>query len=167
MSRDPKLDEAEKLIDSFAEQLLALNDGKAIPRQWKNYLLKKIRPMPSKPGQKRDYEQVAEVVKRLVLVGNKVRAQRTKHHNPAVYKDDIASELGISRKTVERIDSYRPEYMSELSQIDSLEPEERKAYINGLAAAIGESLRADDEAEEKARQQEMQRRFPKLLKPHE
>ena len=49
MSRDPKLDEAaNKLIETFAEQLRGLNDGKAIPLQWKNRLLKAIKPAQQK-----------------------------------------------------------------------------------------------------------------------
>lgn len=158
---DPKFDQAKALIDKFAVQLLTLNGDKAIPRTWKNHLLKAIaKTKAGNPGKQRDYAQVAEVVRRLTLVGDKVRLPRTKHHNPATFKDKIAKEFGISRKTVERIDKYRPEYMRELNRLDSLGPDQRKAYIEGLSDAIWESIKADDEEEQKARQRETHRRVP-------
>lgn len=165
MATNKKVEEAERLIDNFAAQLLALNDGKAIPRQWKNRLLKAIKPLPAKRGVKRDYEQVAKVVKQLTLVGDKVRRPRTKHFNPAIIKDTIAKAFGISRKSVERIDDDRPEDMSELGRLDHLDdPQRRRAYIDGIADAIGEAvkeeLREEDAIENKAREKTMRRRFP-------
>lgn len=165
MATNKKVEEAERLIDDFAAQLLALNDGKAIPIQWKNYLLKAIKPSPAKRGVKRDYEQVTKVVKQLTLAGDKVRRSRTKHFNPAIIKDAIAKAFGISRKSVERIDDDRPEGMSELDRLDHLgDPQLRKAYIDGIADAIYEALteelRKEDVIESKARELAMHRRFP-------
>ena len=94
---------AEELIDNFARDLLALNDGKAISRQLKNHLLKAIKPSPAKRGVKLSYGRVAEIAKQLTLSREEIDRLRTKHHNPASYKDEIASAAGVSRKTVERI----------------------------------------------------------------
>jgi len=159
MTAENKQKAAERLIHEFAAQLLALNDGKAIPRKWKNQLLKAIKPLPAKPGIKRDYDGVAKAVKLLALSGGDVRQPRTKHHNPAAIKDQIASDVGVSRKTIGRIDADRPEYMSELDRLDDLSPELRKAYIDGLSAAICEKL------ERKAQEQAMRRRIRQMLPP--
>ena len=64
---------AKELIGAFAKQLLALNGGKTIPRQWKHYLLKSITPKPGKAGRKRDYAKVASVVMHLFLHWDWVR----------------------------------------------------------------------------------------------
>lgn len=85
-----KQKETQELIDKFAKDLLALNGGKTIPAQWKNYLLKAIKPERQKPGPRVDYEQVVEIVKRLTLDGGKIRQQRTKSYNPATAKAKIA-----------------------------------------------------------------------------
>lgn len=167
MNRDSKLGEARKLIDCFARQLLALNEGKEIPLPWKNYLLKAIKPLPGKRGRKHDYEQVAEIVKALAHVGPKLRAERTKQNNRKVLMDKIARDYGISRKTVERIEKDRPEYMSELVQLDSLDPKMREAHLKGFRAKISQEMNAENDAEEKARQTVMQKRQLSSFKPRE
>jgi len=153
MTAENKQRAAERLIHEFAAQLLALNDGKAIPRTWKNQLLKAIKPLPAKRGRKQDCDTVVEAVKLLALSGGDVRRARTKHHNPATVKDRIAAEVGVSRKTIERIDADRPELMSELKRLDDLDPELRKAYIDGLSEAVCERLRENDAKEQEARKQ--------------
>ncbi|MSQ54906.1 MAG: hypothetical protein EXR31_06015 [Betaproteobacteria bacterium] len=159
MQADPKFDEAQKLIDEFAAQLLALNDSNAIPTPWAIYLKKALTQEARTRGRKRDYAKVAEVVKRLALVGKEVRKGRTKIHNPATIKDHIARNLGVSRKTVERIDKLRPEFMAELPKLDLLRPNVRKAVIDGLAGAISTRLSEGDERDRKARVKQAQRRF--------
>lgn len=165
MNPDEKQRAAESLIDEFAMKLLALSDGKAISLQWKNRLLKAIKPLPVTRGRKRDYDKVAKAVRLLALSSGQVRRARTKHHNPAVFKDKVADAVGVDRKTIERIDADRPEYMSELERLDELSPELRKAYIDGISAAICEKLRKDDEIERKTKEQEMRRHFPRLFPP--
>jgi hypothetical protein len=160
MAMDAKQKEAERLITEFAIRLLALNDGKAIPRHWKNQLLKAIKPLPATRGRKRDYDQVVKAVKLLALSAGQVRRPLTMHHNPAVFKDQIATAVGVARKTIERIDEARPEYMRELARLDELSPELRKAYIDGISAAICEKRREGDAIERKAKENEMRRRFP-------
>lgn len=168
MRQSAKQKEADKLIDEFAAQLLMLNDGKAIPSQWKNRLLKALKPSPVKRGVKRDYVQVAEVVKRLALIGKEIRKPRTKHHNPAVFKDAIAQDLGISRKTVDRIDKDRPEYMRELDRLDRMaDLRLRKAYIDGIATAVCQRLKEHDALESKAKEQKMRQRLQQLFPPKE
>lgn len=133
-------DYAFELIGALAKQLLALNGGKAIPLQWKNYLLKSIRSKPGKAGRKRNYAKVACLVMRLFLHWEGVRLERTKQHNPGVLKDRIAAKCGASRKTVDRIERRLTEYWSGAARLDPLSPE-GNAYIDGLSAAILESLR--------------------------
>lgn len=165
MTKDRKDEEAKRLIEDFAAQLLALNNGKAISIQWKCRLLKAIKPAPAKRGVKRDYEQITQVVKQLTLVGDKVRQSRTKHFNPASLKDAIAKDFNISRKSVERIDDERPEKESELGRLENLDPQLREAYIEGISGAIGEAtlkeLKEEDAIKSKSEAQPMRSGFPK------
>lgn len=156
MSHDPKFDQAKRLIDEFAAQLLELNDGKKIPSTWAICLKSALKSKPRRPGVKPDYKKIAEIVKRLTLEGKKVRQGRKKHHNPADYKDNIARDLGVSRKTVERVDEMRPHFIKEINRLDSLEPRKRRAVIDGLSAAICERRKASDEAKEKLRRKKQQ-----------
>lgn len=159
--------EAFQLIDDFAAKLLALNDGNKIPTDWNIRLKMALTPKPKKAGRKRDYGQVANVVKQLTLAAGKVRKSRTKHCNPAIAKDEIATANNIDRKTVERIDAALPVYMSELERLDPLNPELRKAYINGIADALCERLRENDAIEDALRRQELRRQLNRLLSPPE
>lgn len=152
MSTNEKQKIAERWIDDFAAQLLALNNGKVIPLQWKNRLFKAIKPSP-KRTRTRDSEQVTNAVKLLVLSRHEVSKGRTKHHNPATSKDKIAKAVGVSRKTIERI-------WDDLDQLESLDLEQRQASIDGIAAALAESLQAKWEVEHKAKEQDLRRRFP-------
>jgi len=165
MTAESKQKAAERLIEEFAAELLALNDGKAIPLQWKNQLLKAIRPAPKKKGKKQDYDMVVEVVKQLALSNGDTRRPRTKHHNPAAIKDKIAKAVGVSRKTIDRIDADRPELMSELERLDNLSPEKHKAYIDGISQAICERLRKHDAIERQTQEQAKRRRIRQMLPP--
>ena len=64
-----KQKDAQELIDKFAKDLLALNDGKTIPARWKNYLLKAInlKPERQKRGRKSDYEKIAAISRAATL----------------------------------------------------------------------------------------------------
>ena len=163
MSRDPRDDEAYRLIDAFAAQLLDLNDGKAIPTAWKIRLKKVLQPHRRAQGLKKNLKNVRQIVKLLALDGLKIRAERTKHNNPAAIMDAIAAEVGVSRKTVYRLEKNRPEYMGELERMDALKSDERKAYMDGLSDAIGETLKAEWEAEREQERLALRRRFPRLF----
>ena len=145
---------AQELIDKFAKDLRALNEGKVVPARWKNYLLKDltVQPERQKPGPKADYDQVTEIVKRLTL-------DREKPHKAATVKAKIAKDLGINRKTVSRIAIDTPYFFREVSRLDGLDPKRRQAIIEGLAAAVADKMNEDDELERKARQQATRRRF--------
>jgi DNA-binding XRE family transcriptional regulator len=108
---------------------------------------------------------VAEAVKLLALSNGDTRRPRTKYHNPAVRKDQIASAVGVSRKTIDRIDADRPELISELERLDNLSLELRKAYIDGISQAICERLREHDAIERQAQEQAMRRRIRQMLPP--
>lgn len=163
MDADQKQVDADRLINEFAAKLLALNGGNKIPTDWNIRLKMALTPKPKKTGRRRDYEKVANVVKQLTLAANKVRKSRTKHHNPATVKDEIAAANNIDRKTVERIDAALPVFMNELERLDSLEPKLRKAYIDGIADAVCEKLREGDAIELKAKEQESRRQLNRLL----
>ena len=160
-----KQKEAQELIDKFAKDLRALNNGKAIPARWKTYLLKALtlKPERQKPGPPVDYEQVVEIVKRLTLVGDKIRQQRTQFHNPAAAKAKIAKDLGINLKRVNRIDAQRPDTFSdsELSRLDGLDPQQRQAIIEGIGEAAWVQGLEEEELERKATEEATRRRFPR------
>lgn len=169
MARDEKFGAAKKLIDAFAAQLLALNDGKEIPAHWVIHLKKALMPKPGKAGRKINPAQVADVVRLLTLAGEKVEQPRTKHHNPALYKDCIAEETGASRKTVERIMVERGKFARIIERImagegkyspeaDALSPDMCKAIAHGVAEVIGPQIMAELEAEDRAIQQREARR---------
>ena len=157
MASDDKLTEAASLIDDFAQKLLALNNGRAIPRQWKNRLLKALKPPPAKRGRKRDITKTTEAVKLLALNAKEVRKPRDKHHNPATIKDAIARQVGVTRRTIDAIEvETRPSRITDPTS----DPELQRAYIDGMAAALDERLDASDKAEELARREKAAKKFP-------
>lgn len=134
MANDEKFKAAQKLIDEFAERLLALSEGKKIPTHWAIHLNKALKPKSGKAGRKVNYYQVAEVVKRLILAGDAVKRPRTQYHNPAQHKDLIAEETGTSRKTVERRMADIGQYLSEHAR-----------QVSGMRKALnGEERRKTD-----------------------
>ena len=154
-----KQKETQKLIDKFATDLRALNDAKPIPARWENRLLKAIQAKPVKRG-KVDYERFAQVVELLVRAGDKVRRPRTKSHNPAVIKDEIAKACGVSRKTVERIEARIEAYFSEEWRNDPDSKRRNQAIEAGHAAAIWVQIQEEEELERSAKVEAMRRRFP-------
>lgn len=122
---------AFQLIDDFAKSLLALNNGKKIPTSWTNRLKGQLqKTSPNRPGVKPDYEEIRATVKRLTLNDKEITLERTKQHSPATAKNRIAKELTINRKKLDRIEIDRQ------AQLDSLDPETRKAHIDGMSDAI-------------------------------
>lgn len=159
-----KQKEAQELIDKFATDLRALNDGKAIPARWKNRLLKAIQPRPAKRG-KVDYERFTQVVKLLVLAGDEIRRPRTKSHNPAIIKDKIAKAYGVSRKTVERIEASIEVWFSEQWRDDPASKRRNQAIADGHGAAISVQIQEENELEGKAAKEAMRRLFPRRFPP--
>ena len=160
-----KQKETQKLIDKFATDLRALNDAKPIPARWENRLLKAIQAKPVKRG-KVDYERFAQVVELLVRAGDKVRRPRTKSHNPAVIKDEIAKACGVSRKTVERIEARIEAYFSEEWRNDPDSKRRNQAIEAGLAAAIWVQIQEEEEElERRAKVEAIRRRFPQRFPP--
>lgn len=147
------------LIDEFAANLLKLNSGKKIPTVWLNRLKGQLNKTTlSKAGRKRNNEETSEIVKRLTQHGAEVRAERTKQQSPAEIKNRIARELKVSRKKVDRIEINRPEYVSELARLDSLDPETRQAYLEGMSGAIATEVQAEEDAEYRAEQDQLRRK---------
>lgn len=154
MSGDEKLNKAKSLTETFAAQLLLLNGGKAIPRTWKNHLLKSLKPQPGNGGRPRDYANLEKIVEALALTEGKASMPRTKHHNPGTIKNAIAKKVGVSRKTVDRVAAEMP-----FDKIAEMPADKRRAYIEGMAGAIHVQLKADDAAEAEATKQANLRRM--------
>lgn len=148
MSRDPKVEAAMVLVAAFAEKLLALNDGKAIPRQWKNALLKAIKPAPQKRGRKADNSILAAVSKQLTLNRHYLAGpDRTKRSNRGEIKKSIANSQKISVRSVERIAEKRRQVLDASRPFD----ETMRPYIDGLFEAIGDERRTKGRTEKAAR----------------
>lgn len=143
MARDPKFDEARKLIEAFAERLLALNEGKKIPAHWRIYLTKALKPEPGKAGRKHNYEEVKKIVKEIFLDGDWIFQPRTKLHNPATYKRNIAAKLGVKnlRQVTRRVNDVKQlnSLIAEWKRKGlNLEPAKRN-LIRAILGAIGEA----------------------------
>ena len=101
-----KQKEAQELIDKFAKDLRALNDGKAIPAQWKNYLLHALtlKPERQKRGRKSDYEKIAAIAKECALKRDSLfELDRTPNDRREAIKAEIATNAGVSIRKVERV----------------------------------------------------------------
>ena len=130
---------AFQLIDDFAKSLLTLNNGKKIPTLWTNRLKGQLqKTSPNKPGVKPDLKKKREAVKLLTLNDKKITSEHTKQHSPATEKNRIAKELNISRKKLDRIEIDRQ------ANFDSLDPETRKAHIDGRSDAIWHEIQNDE-----------------------
>jgi len=145
-SNQKQEDEAFQLIDEFGAKLLKLSGGKKIPSHWKTRLVGVITPSLSTRGVKRKPVTEIEIVKQLTLNSKDVRRTRTKRHNPAVIKDEIAKNAGVSRKTVERLDNDRPVKIKDVATLDSLESNKRQVYIEGISAAAAERIQNNFDA---------------------
>ncbi len=189
---DPKFDDAKKLMDAFAAQLLALNDGKAIPRQWKNYLLTAVRPAKQKRGVKADYSKIAAISKELTHARARLAAPdwiiKDKRGKA---KAEIAKKVGTHQRTVEREMKARKELFDEINYEGAclvvnhpgkatlaeirkakaiiqkwettkrkpIDPNMRRAHINGISEAISESITARQKAEETAKREAARRKY--------
>ena len=162
MSSNPKLEAATKLIEDFAEQLLALNDGKVIPRQWQNALLKAIKPAPQRRGRKPDPEIIAEVSKQLTLNRGRLAApDRTMKDKRGEVKKAIADsqKKKTSIRAVERIAEKRRQLLDARTDGKPLDAVGR-AIFDGIAQAISDEMTAEQKAEESAKQEQARRKIP-------
>lgn len=156
MSNDPKFDEAKQLIDKFADQLLVLNGGKAISRTWKNHLLKALRPAPKKRGRKTDYAMIAAISKEVTLNRSRLAPpDRTSKDKRGKIKKAIADKHKISLRTVERIAEQRRQFLND----KPLDEKKRRALTDGIAAAIGDSLKTKHEAELSVKREAIRRKY--------
>lgn len=136
--------QASQLIDDFAKKLLALNNGKKIPTSWTKRLKEELKKTsPNKTGVKPDYKKIREAVKLLTLNDEAITSERTKQHSPATVKNRIANEVGITRKTLDRIEVDRISKNEQCARLDSLDPETRKAHIEGMSDAMIHDLLND------------------------
>ena len=165
MSGDPKLDEAQQLIKAFAAQLLALNNGKPIPRQWKNALLKAIKPAPQRRGRKADYSTIAAVSKQLTRNRDRLAApDRTIKDKRGDAKQVIADSLKISSRAVERVAKNRRELLDGRKQLPldekgrAMLDKEGRAIIEGTALAISDEWAAELPVEQTAENKAMRRK---------
>ena len=119
----------------------------------KKYFIKAIRPLPKKPGRKLDPKKHTELVNRIIDDREKLNEGRSGDHNPAELKGKIAKEFGISPKTVDRaLDDLN----KTLEDDETLNPERKKAAIEGISAHITDSLKAWDKEEEEVRKKRVE-----------
>ena len=153
MNDNQKFEEAKDMINTLVTQLSVLNNGEDIPPTWKNYFIKAIRPLPKKSGRKLDPKKHADLVNRITDDLAKLNEGRSSDHNPAEYKDRIAIEFGISRKTVERaLDDVN----KTIGGDESLDPDRRKSTIEGISDHITDSLEASDREEDEVRKKRVE-----------
>lgn len=159
MTRDAKAEAATKLIEAFAEQLLALNDGKAIPRQWKNVLLKAIKPAPQRRGRKPVLAIVAEVSRQLTLNRGRLAAPDLKMKDKrGEVKKAIADSQKTSIRAVERIAVKRRQLLDASADGKPLDAVGR-AILDGIAQSISDSLSAAQRTERAAKFEVKQRKY--------
>lgn len=138
--------EAKSLIDSFAAQLLALNEGEAIPRKWKNHLLKAIRPAKKRRGAKVDSERTEALAKEITLGRDTFWADRTKstEGKKGEAKSALAHKYSCSVRHVERVNKAVCAYLTDR---ELPPPDLHRAVVNGISAALSADIDAEFEAE--------------------
>lgn len=136
MSGNSNDTEARKLIDAFVKQLINLNNGMPVPTHWGYILEGAIKKAnknvsSSKRGPKYSSEKAIELITKNF---NEISKERTKHHNPATIKKEIADATGKSPRTITR-------YYEILSKIDSgdveeLNAETKEIFYSNIGKAI-------------------------------
>ena len=151
MHDDKNFEKAKQKIDKLVDQLYELNNGKAIPPAWKNYFIKAIRPLPKKSGGKLDPKKHADIVNRIINDMERIYEEQEFDHT-AIYKDKIAEEFGVSRKTIDnKINNLRKVIRDEI-----LDPVKLKATIQGISDHISDSCRAEDREEEEIKKKRVE-----------
>jgi hypothetical protein len=148
----PKDAEAIRLIRDLAVRLLALAEGKPIPKHWQALLKQSLLPK-SPPISPQRFQKMREVVSELSLAAEELEVERSALHSKTAIFKRIGNAVGVSYKTVGRIEDCLPMNLNQLALLDGMRGEQRRAYIDGMADAICARLREDDQAEELARAQ--------------
>ena len=145
MLQPPNTERAKALIDDFATQMLDLTNGRSIPREWKNYLLKALRP-PKKPlGRKPNLVRTKRLAAALVADRERLlREDRTNDDQRKIKLGKIAVAESTSVRTIERVRELVKKY---LNALDLADEEKRKAISDGVGAAIMNEIHNELEAE--------------------
>ena len=146
MNDDQKFAKAKAMINTFVEQLLALNNGKDIPPTWKNYFTRTSRPLPKKSGRKLNTKEHADMVNRIIDDLDRLNEEQTFGHT-AEYKDKIAKEFGVSRKTVDR----KLDAVNKTLRGETLDPGRREATNKGISNHLNGLLEAATKEENEIR----------------
>jgi hypothetical protein len=150
-------DEAKKLIKEFAAKLLALNNGEAIPRQWKNALLKAIKLAPKKRGRKPDCQKIAAISKELTFNRGRLAApDRTIKDKRGEVKKAIADSQETSIRDVERIAKKRRQLLDGSANGRPLDAA-MTAIIDGIAQCMDDEITAEHRAGQAAKSEAMRR----------
>jgi hypothetical protein len=161
MATENKEKSVELLIDKFAAQLLELNDGKAIPLQWKNRLLKAIRPERKRRGTKADYSRMTAVSKELTRNRTRLAApDRTKKDKRGEVKQAIADsqKKKTSIRTVERIAEKQRQLLDASADVKPLDAA-GQATIDGIFQATSEEMTAEQRTVQAAEGEAALRKF--------
>jgi hypothetical protein len=134
-----------KLIDAFAAELLALNEGRAIPTPWRDYLRAALKPKSNGRGRKLAdrTDIVRDVVRHLEVLKPDGDFAPERSAKTAELKRRIAKEHGVSVDTVERVLGEIPVYVDAADQWEALEEKKRAQVVDGYGKAIAESLNED------------------------
>ena len=151
LNNDQKFNEAKDMIDKFVVQLLELNNGENIPPTWKNYFIKAIHPIPKKSGRKLDLKKHADIINRLIDDLRIINDEQEFGHS-AEYKDKIANEFGVARKTIDR----KIDAINRLFDDKALDPDLKKVTIEGVSDHICDRIEADEKEEEKVKQKRVE-----------
>ena len=150
MHDDKDFGKAKQKIDKLVDQLYELNNGKAIPLAWKNYFIKAIRPLAKKSGAKLDSKKHADIVNRILNDMAMISHQEFGH--AATYKDKIAKEFGVSRKTIDRKINDISKFL-----IDEMhDPIKLDATIQGFSDHISDSRDAEDKENEEIKKKRVE-----------
>ena len=142
MHDDKNFEKAKQKIDKLVDQLSELNNGEDIPLAWKNYFIKAIRPLAKKSGRKLDTKKHADIVNRILNDMAMISDQEFGH--TATYKDKIAKEFGVSRKTIDnKINDIRKVIREKMQ-----DPIKLNATIQGFSDHMSDSCDAEDKENE-------------------
>ena len=154
MNDDQKFEEAKDIINTFAGKLSALNNGEDIPPTWKNYLIKAVRPLPKKPGLKIDSEKTSNIVK--CLIQNSSITMQTLDRTSVEFKDKLAKDFGVSRRTITRIDNAITSFI----RGEELAPKMKVPIIDGVTKHWNINLDAAAEEDRAVRRIRAKNQFP-------
>jgi hypothetical protein len=158
MSNPPP--DVHKLIDEFAERLLALAGGEQIPVAWKRYLTERLAPKPKPLGRPMDpdcLEMIAYEIARRYLE-DKNGKEKALSALPVQEKRRIAAIYGVNARTITNMQRIVE------NPGPALPDEQHDAVIRGFVHAIHAEIKRKDQEEARRRKARLSNeRWVKLM----